>query len=308
MSDLSTEDDRPPADRFVDHRDRLFGIAYRMTGSVADAEDCVQDAYLRWVGADRTTVENDEAFLVRIVSRLAIDRLRSSARNRETYVGPWLPEPLVGPVGSASEGAELVELADSLTLAFLVLLDRLSAAERATIILHDVFAVPFDEVAVVLGREVSACRQLASRARRKLHEVEPPPRADSPTVTGEVMADLLTAIMAGDIDQCMDRLAPGVVLTSDAGPARRAARRHVVGPERVARLVLNLFRRDAELVSGLEPVMVNGSLGILVRHAEGPLVLSVDLDSAGLVQRVWIQMNPDKLARALPGHSREADH
>lgn len=290
---------RSPDDRFIDHRDRLFGVAYRMTGSVADAEDCVQDAFLRWRSADRSMVENDEAYLVRVVSRLAIDRLRISAKTRETYVGPWLPEPLLAPVAPQAEGPELAELADSLTLAFLVMLDTLSAAERAALVLHDVFAVPFDEVAAVLGRDVTACRQLASRARRKLHEVEPATPRDSSVVTAEIMAELLTAIMAGDIDGCMERLAPGVVLISDAGPDRRAARRHVVGPERVARLVLNLFRRDAALVSGLEPVRVNGSLGMLVHHTEGPLVFSVDVDAAGLVQQVWIQMNPEKLARSL---------
>lgn len=294
------------ADCFEPHRPRLFGVAYRMTGSVADAEDCVQEAFVRWQRTDRNAVENDEAFLVRTVSRLAIDRQRQLARRRETYVGPWLPEPLLDPVApSASpsiDPAHEAELADSLSFAFLVMLDRLSAAERAAFILHDVFGVPFDEVAATLDREVEACRQLASRARRKLREagagrgVQSADRAPGENELGRnVLGELLGSLMVGDIDTCLAHLAPGVVLTSDAGPHRRAARRQVVGADRVVRLVANLFSRDADRVTEIRPVTVNGSFGLYIGHAAGPLVITGDADADGRIERIWIQMNPEKL-------------
>jgi len=293
-------------DRFEVNRDRLFGIAYRMTGSVADAEDCVQEAFLRWERVDLDRVDNDEAYLVRIVGRLAIDRQRQAARRRESYVGPWLPEPLLRPVGGGApptaDPEHEAELADSLSFAFLVLLDRLSASERAAFILHDVFGVPFDEVAGALERETDACRQLASRARRKLRDAadgehegawRSPPAAET-----AAMAALLGALLMGDVDECLRHLAPGVVLTSDAGPNRRAARRHVVGADRVLRLVTNLFARDAARVSELRPVDVNGALGLYVEHEDGPMVLTGDVDADGRIRHIWIQMNPEKLVRS----------
>lgn len=304
------------AERFEPHRPRLFGVAYRMTGSVADAEDCVQEAFVRWQRTDHKVVENDEAFLVRTVSRLAIDRQRQLARRRETYVGPWLPEPLLGPAGSTAavwvDPAHEAEMADSLSFAFLVMLDRLSAAERAAFILHDVFGVPFDEVAGTLDREVVACRQLASRARRKLREagtgldagfVAPQERqvrvdGDASPLGDNVLGELLGSLMMGDVDTCLAHLAPGVVLTSDAGPHRRAARRQVVGADRVLRLVGNLFSRDADKVTEIRPVTVNGSFGLYIGHVAGPLVITGDIDADGRIERIWIQMNPEKLTHA----------
>lgn len=295
-------------DRFEPHRDRLFGVAYRMTGSVTDAEDCVQEAFVRWQRADIDAVENDEAFLVRTVSRLSIDRQRQTARRRETYVGPWLPEPLLGPVTQLAtpsvDPADEAELADSLSFAFLVMLDKLSASERAAFILHDVFGVTFDEVATTLDREPEACRQLASRARRKLRDTaeeddtastRPAPGSDASNALGA----LLGALLIGDVNACLEHLAPGVVLTSDAGPNRRAARRLVVGSDRVLRLVSNLFARDVGLVTEIRPVAVNGAMGLYVEHAEGPLVFTGDAGEDGRIHHIWIQMNPDKVS-ALP--------
>lgn len=292
--------DAPPsaADRFERHRDRLFGVAYRMTGSVADAEDCLQEAFVRWQRVDLDEVANDEAYLVRVVTRLGIDRQRQVARRRETYVGPWLPEPLLEPVGgvSRSDPEQAAELADSLSFAFLVLLDRLSPSERAAFILHDVFGVAFDEIAETLDRETDACRQLASRARRKLRE---PTDARPPEFTGpelnDTMASLLVALMTGDVDACLAHLAPGVVLTSDSGPNRRAARRQVVGPDRVARLMLNLFARDAHEVTEMRAVSVNGAPGLWFAHVDGPMVFTGDVDEDGRILHIWIQMNPEKL-------------
>lgn len=297
------------AERFEPHRDRLFGVAYRMTGSVADAEDCVQEAFIRWQRTGREAVENDEAFLVRTVGRLAIDRQRQVARRRETYVGPWLPEPLLVSVTQlatrSADPAHEVEVADSLSFAFLVMLDRLSASERAAFILHDVFGVPFDEIATTLEREIEACRQLASRARRKLRDtadVWPTGvlRPGSGSDARSAFDELLGALLAGDIDGCLAHLAPGVVLTSDAGPNRRAARRPVIGADRVVRLVSNLFARDATLVSAIRPVWVNGAYGLYVEHDKGPLVFTGDVDDDGRIHRLWIQMNPDKLTHGPP--------
>ena len=301
-----TAPDQPPTDRFQAHRDRLFGVAYRMTGSVADAEDCVQEAFVRWQRVDVTTVDNDEAFLVRTVSRLAIDRQRQTTRRRETYVGPWLPEPLISPVSQLTatrppDPETAAELADSLSFAFLVMLDHLSPSERASFILHDVFGVPFDEVASALDREPEACRQLASRARRKLREhaeddgAVPSRPAVPGSDSGNTMAALLGALLSGDVNGCLEHLAPGVVLTSDAGPNRRAARRHVVGADRVLRLITNLFARDIALVTEIRPVSVNGSLGLYVEHADGPMVFTGDVAPDGLIRHIWIQMNPAKL-------------
>jgi RNA polymerase sigma-70 factor (ECF subfamily) len=295
-------------DRFEAHRDKLFAIAYRMTGSVADAEDCVQDAFVRWQRSPRDDVDNDEAFLVRTVSRLAIDRHRQIARRRETYVGPWLPEPLLAPVdqlaSSRSDPADEAEVADSLSFAFLVMLDRLSASERAAFLLHDVFGVPFDEIAVALEREPDACRQLASRARRKLRDGAQDTASfegPAPAVrrrAGRALDGLLGALLAGDIDGCLALVAPGVVLTSDGGPNRHAARRPVVGAERVMRLVSNLFARSAPHVREIRQVSVNGADGLFVDHDEGPLVLTADVDGDGRIDRLWIQMNPDKFTRS----------
>lgn len=300
------------AERFEPHRDRLFGIAYRMTGSIGDAEDCVQDAFLRWQRSGLDAVENDEAFLVRIVSRLAIDRQRQRSRRRESYVGPWLPEPLVGsaiPISSDPQSA--AELADSLSFAFLVVLDRLSAAERAAFILHDVFGMPFDEIAVTLDREIDACRQLASRARRKVRADgvdapgtsadHPPAPARPGTAAGDAMTALIGAFLSGDVETCMRILSPGVALTSDAGANRRAARRHVVGADRVVRLVTNLFARDTAKVSSIRPVTVNGALGLFVDHADGPVVITGSADPDGHVTHLWIQMNPEKVGGVSSG-------
>ncbi|MGB3409884.1 MAG: RNA polymerase sigma factor SigJ [Microthrixaceae bacterium] len=291
------------AERFEPHRGRLFGVAYRMTGSVADAEDCLQDAFLKWERVDLSAVDNDEAFLVRTVSRLAIDRQRQAARRRETYVGPWLPEPLLAPVSqlvNTTDPANAAELADSLSFAFLVMLDRLSASERAAFILHDVFGVPFDEIGVTLDRKPDACRQLASRARRKLRdsagdETTGVARPLTGSDAGDALGALLGSLLAGDIDGCLAQLSPGVVLTSDAGPNRRAARRQVFGADRVLRLVANLFARDIDLVTEIRPISVNGSLGLYVEHDNGPLVFSCASDEDGRICRIWIQMNPDKI-------------
>ncbi|GIU86471.1 MAG: RNA polymerase sigma factor SigJ [Acidimicrobiia bacterium] len=233
---------------FERERPRLTGLAYRLLGSLTDAEDVVQEAWVRWQRADRSAVERPEAWLTTVVSRLGLDRLKARRRDRAVYVGPWLPEPLVAPAGaphgSVPPGPEAhAELADSLTTAFLLLLERLTPEERLAVLLADVFREPFARIAGILGRSEPAARQLASRARRRLRDAataEPVPVRPGDEEQARVVSGLLAALAAGDVDGAARLLAPGVVLVADGGPDRRAARRPVVGPARVARLLVYL--------------------------------------------------------------------
>ena len=213
---------------FESHRSRLFGIAYRMTGSVGDAEDACQDAWLRWSAVDLDLVDNAEAFLVSVVTRLGIDRARSAAKRRETYVGPSVAEPLVerdSPVGGTSpilQPEQAAELADSLTLAFLVLLDQLSPTERAVFLLHDVFGCPFQQVAEAVGQSPAAVRQMASRARRRIDSERVDLRRGRSPDDEQIIAGLLVAITSGDIEATMRFLAPDIVQLDDGGSLVRA--------------------------------------------------------------------------------------
>jgi RNA polymerase sigma-70 factor (ECF subfamily) len=275
-------------------RPRLFGIAYRMTGSVGDAEDACQDAWLRWQSVDRATVENPEAYLVRTVTRLAIDRLQSAQHRRETYVGPYLPEPLVAEDPSA-QPETAAELADSLTLAFLVMLDELSPVERAVLLLHDVFGYTFDEIATMVDLSPAACRQLASRTRRKLDHERASLRRPDEVREQELIERLLATIASGDVEHVMELLAPDVVLLSDAGAQRHAARRPVVGVDRVARLLVNLAKRFTATTEA-HIVQVNGEPGVVFTE-DGQLdnVLSFSFAPDGQLRRLYSQLNPEKL-------------
>lgn len=277
-------------------RPRLFALAYRMTGSVGDADDVCQDTWIRWQRADRERVVEPEAYLVTVATRLAIDRSRAAHRRRERYVGPDLPEPVVVLEGTGWPAApdDAAELADSLTFAFLVLLDRLTPVERAVLLLHDVFGYRFGEVAAVVDRTEAATRQLASRGRRKLAESGSPAPVDDSRARA-VIDRLLVALAEGDVAAVMAELAPDVVLVSDGGPSRRAARRPVVTPDRVARLLVNLARR-AEGVT-VHVGAVNGAPGVvLCRDGAADVVLSPAFDDRGRVIRFYLQLNPDKLA------------
>lgn len=284
------------ASRFEAARPRMAAVAYRMTGSVADADDLCQEAWIRWAAEDRRGVVDSEAFLVTVVTRLAVDRLRSARHRRETYVGPYLPEPIVTVPGSSPEPdpGEAAALADSLTYAFLVLLDELSPVERAVVILHDVFGYPFGAVGAVVDRSEAAVRQIASRSRRKIEgSSRRPHRTDASTVQG-VLSRLMVAIVAGDAPAVMAELAPDVVQLDDGGPAKRAARRPVVGADRVARLWINLAKRGAHL--SVRFVSVNGSPGLVMSDGDEPeMVMCVDLDDESRICRIYSQLNPDKL-------------
>ncbi len=296
----TASDPGPPVavdDVFERERPRLVGLAYRMLGTVADAEDVVQDTWLRWRRLRPGEVERPEAWLTTVTTRVALDHLRAARRRREAYVGPWLPEPLVTEAGPA----EAAELAESLRFGFLTVLDQLQPVERAVFLLADVFAVPFADIAVTMAKSEVACRQIASRARRKVRAVDTAghPPMDSragPREDRAVVDALMTAVARGDVDRALAYLAPDVVCVSDGGAGRRAARRPVVGADRVVRFLINLTRRYAGHLSA-RPASVNGDVGSVV-SLDG----TVDVVTAfelvdGRVVTIRMVRNPDKLAR-----------
>ena len=266
-------------------------VAYRMLGSLADADDVVQDAWLRWDGADQAEVVNPAAWLTTTVSRLALDRLRARQRERDHYVGPWLPEPVA--IDSGADPADEVVVADSLSLGFVHLLERLSPRERVAFVLTEVFAEPHRRAAEVLGANEVASRQLVSRARRKLADETRPARTPLADVEPVVRAFAL-ACAGGDTDALVRVLAPDVVLVSDGGADHHAARRPVRGPGRVARLVLYLARRlppDAQVAA----MLLNGTPALVVRRGASVRFVVVPEVADGVVRRVHVVVNPDKL-------------
>jgi RNA polymerase sigma-70 factor, ECF subfamily len=274
---------------FERERPRLTGLAYRMLGTVSDAEDAVQDAWFRWQRVRPDEVDRPEAWLTTVTTRIALDHLRADRRRRECYVGPWLPEPLVSEDGPD----DVAVLADSLRLGFLALLDRLKPVERAVFLLADVFQVPFAEIADAVGKSETACRQIASRARQRVRQ--PGEHQDRATDRATVDA-LTTAIAIGDIDLVMSYLAPDVVCLSDGGAAKRAARRPVIGAPRVARLMVNLAHRYAGEMS-VRPVAVNGDEGIVI-ELSGTIDQVMAFEVRGdRVAAIRIVRNPDKLSR-----------
>lgn len=257
-----------------------------MVGSLADAEDIVSDVWLRWSVADRSAMAKPEAWLTTVATRLAIDWLRSARHRREGYVGPWLPEPIVSDAGPE----ERAELADSLTLGFLTMLDRLDPVERAVFLMAEVFAVPYADIATTVSKSPAACRQIASRARRALRNAQHVSRpADR-----HLVDELLLALWMGDMEGVLARLAPDVVCVTDGGASRRAARRPVVGADRVARFLANLAHRSHDQLT-VTAATVNGEAGIIGRLAgEIDFVAAFEVaDSA--VRTVRLIRNPEKL-------------
>jgi RNA polymerase sigma-70 factor, ECF subfamily len=279
---------------FTASRSKLFGIAYRMTGSVADADDLVQETWVRWQQADRGTIGAPEGWLVRVVSNLSIDRSRSAASRRVDYVGPYLPEP-VQARESADDPAAAAELADSLTFAFLVMLDELSPDERAVLLLHDVFGHSFDEVAELVGRSPAAVRQLASRSRRRLADVRGSTQRDQRRETAALQG-LVEGLLHGDAERVLGLLRSDVVLLSDGGPSRHAARRPVVGADRAGRLLLNLAKKSPPDIV-LEWMELNGGTALrCLVDGRTDYVMTVDVDDESRIDRIFIQLCPDKLA------------
>ena len=273
---------------FEQERDRLEGLAYRITGSRSTAEDLVQDAWLRWERTDRSSIEQPAAWLTTVTSRLALDHLKSAQHARETYVGPWLPEVAVAEPGPE----EHVELAESVTIGFLAVLERLGPTERVVFLLADVFATPFDEIAGIVGKTPEACRQIASRARARIRDGRPrfAPTDDD---AWQVAIAFLTAALVGDLDALVALLADDAQAISDGGAERHAARRPVVA-ERIPRFVVNLTARipeGAEFVA----VPINGEPGI-VTYVDGDPWIAVALSVVdGQVHRMYSILNPDKL-------------
>ncbi len=283
-------------------RPLLLSIAYRMLGSVAEAEDVVQEAFLRYqhVHAERPAeVDSPRAYLSAVVTRLAIDQLRSARARRERYVGEWLPEPVVTEE-TPLEGARYVEEADSLSLVFLLLLERLTPVERAVFLLHDVFDYRYDEIARIVGKSEENCRQLASRARRHVREEKP--RFETSRRLREELADrFFAAIGDGDLDGLVEMLARDAVVYGDGGGKAPSWPRPIAGRERVAKLLAGVGRQGRELGVSFRRAEINGQPGAMFFDPDGRLINVVILDIAdGLVQTVRSIVNPDKLRHLGP--------
>src|SRR3984885_1198543 len=290
---------------YLQFRPLMFSIAYRMTGSVGDAEDIVQEAFLRLTQAlrDGTQVTTPKAYLATVTTRLAISHLRSARVRRESYVGAWLPEPIVeGGLGPATapDPAERAEMSDSLSLAFLVLLESPTPPERAVFLLHEVFGYGYTEIAEITGKSEPNCRQIFVRARH--HVDEGKPRFDaSRQQRDEVARRFFDAAAGGDLGALLSLLAPDVVMVGDGGGKGLARREALHGPDRVSRFILGLFRRTQKDGAYGEPALVNGQPGAVVYDAAGRVASVVALDIAdGLVQAVRSVVNPDKLQHLGP--------
>ncbi|AZP16200.1 RNA polymerase sigma-70 factor [Streptomyces aquilus] len=281
-------------DVFEEHRPVLLGVAYRMLGRVADAEDVVQEAWLRWSGADRDDVREPRGYLVRITTRLAIDRLRQIKARQEAYVGPWLPEPYVTDFGDVvPDTAERAVLADSVSLAVLVVLESLSPLERAVFVLREAFGYPYADIATMLDREEPAVRQLAGRARKHVEERRPRYEVD-PVQRRDLTERFLAAAAEGDLEGLMSLLAPDVRLVGDSGGKSRAPLRVIETADRVGRFVVGAARKGVEDMTW-RIVEVNGGPAVLVLSGgKADSVFQVDI-ADGRIQSVYIVRNPDKL-------------
>ena len=276
-------------DPFALHRSLLFTVAYEMLGSAADAEDVVQETWLRWADVDHAVVRDPRAYLVRIVTRQALNRLRTVARRREEYVGEWLPEPLL----TSPDVAADVELADSLSIAMLTVLETLAPAERAVFVLREVFDTPYDEIAEAVGKSPAAVRQIAHRARD--HVAARRPRMPvSSTEQQQAVDRFLAAIRHGDLQGLLDVLAPDVVAISDGGGLVAAARHPIKGAERVAGFLIGAARiADFEV----KPVWLNGSPALRIDiGGEVNTAVSLTVEN-GRITRIYAIRNPHKLAR-----------
>ncbi|GAA3583907.1 RNA polymerase sigma-70 factor [Nonomuraea rosea] len=292
---------------FEEHRSLLTGVAYRILGSIADAEDVVQEAWLRWANVDETSVEDAKAYLVRVTSRLAIDRLRWAKSRRESYVGPWLPEP----VSTAPDVAEHAELADSVELALLVVLETLSPLERAVFVLREAFDMPFSEIGEIIGRAEPATRQLARRAREHVREKRPRfdvDRAERRRITER----FIDAAAGGDLDELIELFAGEVTMVSDGGGKARAALRIITGAENVSRY-LQSINSPANIARFMVSIGMAGisdlSFGVAVLNNAPAMIISAGgrvitvvslLIVDGRIDTVYLIANPEKIAHLTP--------
>ncbi|GAA0507069.1 RNA polymerase sigma24 factor [Saccharopolyspora subtropica] len=282
-------------DPFREHRNLLFSVAYRILGTAADAEDAVQDTWVKWSAADRSQVADPRAYLVRIVSNVAMDRLRSAQARRETYVGPWLPEPIL----TSADTADDVTTAESVSLALLVVLETLSPLERAVFVLKEAFGFTYAEIADAVARSEDAVRQAARRAREHVHSRRPRFHVDRARQR-EVTEQFVAAAAGGDINTLMELLAPDVTLWTDGGGKVRQAMRPVIGAERVAAWFAGVATRPYQGIApadmAAEVVDLNGAPGVVFSGAGRVIAtLSLDLDERGRITAIHNVANPDKL-------------
>ncbi len=294
-----------PGASFEPHRRRLLGRAYRMLGSMADAEDAVQEAYLRWHAAKRDTVSDARAFLMTTTSRICIDMLTSARARREEYVGPWLPEPVVDTGALAPDSR--TELAEDLSVALLLLLDQLSPLERAAFLLHDVFDFGFSEVALALGRSEAACRQLAARGRAHIRAARP--RATMPTLRvgsggvdpkhAQLMSAFAAAAQSGDLNGLTKLLAGDARVVTDGGGKVRAASTAVEGADRVAQFLVESTRKRPGAWwrddFRMRFATINGLPGVIVEAPEGVVQTAAFEIEGDVVKALYVVRNPDKL-------------
>ena len=289
-----------PSTGFEPHRRRLLGLAYRMLGSMAEAEDAVQEAYLRWHDADREHVDEPRAFLITTTTRICLDVLKSARARREEYIGPWLPDPVTDTAALAPDTQ--TEMAEDLSVALLLALDRLSPLERAAFLLHDVFDFSFTEVAGALGRNEAACRQLASRARTRVRDARPagaiPTRAESRSGDAkhaELLSAFITAARSGDVAALTRLLATDAKVVTDGGGKVAAALNVIEGGEHVAAFLAGVVRKGWTDDMAIRFDTINGLPGLLISGSNG-LVQTTSFEIEGdVVKAIYVVRNPDKL-------------
>jgi RNA polymerase sigma-70 factor (ECF subfamily) len=291
-----------PAEEFERHRRHLRSLAYRMLGSRAEAEDAVQDTWLRWAAVDRGAIDNPRAFLSRTITNLCLDRIKSAHMQKEIYIGVWLPEPLVDDYTEFQPGPETMhELAHDLSYAFLLTLEKLSPLERAAFLLHDIFDMSFADVAATLGRSEAACRQLAARARANV-------RADRPAVSlpqeqeRKLAGAFINAIRDGDIAGLASVLAQDATFSSDGGGRATAVPRVLAGRDKIAKALVGFGRLHARASLVTRPARINGLPGFVISASNGQVVQTTALEITrdGLIGAIYIVRNPDKLQNIRP--------
>ncbi|MGW0336346.1 RNA polymerase sigma-70 factor [Streptomyces sp. NPDC003011] len=280
----------PATETFVAHRNLLFTVAYEMLGSAADAEDVLQETWLKWVTVDLAEVRDHRAYLVRITTRQSLNRLRTLKRRKEAYIGPWLPEPML----TAPDVAEDVELAESVSMALMLVLETLSPTERAVFVLREAFDFGYDEIAAAVGKSPAAVRQIAHRARRHV-DARRPRQTVSPSETRAALESFQRALETRDPRRLLEVLAPEVVLMGDGGGIKQAAPRPITGADKVARFMIGGLNKNNRPVS-VAPTMVNGSPALLV-HLDGEIdgVMAVSVEDNRITGLYYVR-NPEKLS------------
>jgi RNA polymerase sigma-70 factor (TIGR02957 family) len=288
MSDHATD---PATDTFLAHRNLLFTVAYEILESAADAEDVLQETWLRWVKVDLGQVRDQRGYLVRITTRQSLNRLRTMSRRKEAYVGPWLPEPLL----TAPDVAEDVELAESMSMALMIVLETLSPIERAVFVLREAFDIGYDEIAAAVGKSPAALRQIAHRARRHV-DARRPREVVSPSQIRAALESFQRALETRNLQSLLDVLAPEVVLVTDGGGIKRAALRPITGAEKVVRYIVGGLGKAEVALTG-DPTVINGNPALVLR-VDGEIdgIITVRVEDAHITGLYYVS-NPDKLTR-----------